>query len=216
MKDLSLTQKFLLCILGDKGKISSFHFEKNICVAVCGVTELFMDGIVKLDGKNLTVRKELPEEKRFLRPVFQLIERKQPVKFEKVIESFSVSITDKKMDELIEGIEDSLEKAGCVRKEKGGLFGGKNVYIPDPKVVDCIIKNIRAEILEEGRLSEEVVALTALFHKSGDLARYFSAYEKKDMKKRLKEIKENPENEEIKRMMDYVDSLLMLIVVAAT
>lgn len=109
-----------------------------------------------------------------------------------MIESFSVSITDKKMDELIEGIEDSLEKAGCVRKEKGGLFGGKNVYIPDPKVVDCIIQNIRAEILEEGRLSEEVVALTALFHKSGDLARYFSAYEKKDMKKRLKEIKQNP------------------------
>lgn len=216
MKNLSLTQEYLLCVLGDKGKIPTFGVEKILCVAASGVVELLLDDIVALDGKKLSVKKDLPTQKIFLRPVFDFIEKKQPVKFEKVIEYFSITFTDKNINELIGRIGESLAEAGCVKKEKGGLFGNKAVYIPNEKAVDAIIQNIRAEILEEGALSEDIVALTALLNKSGDLTKYFSAYEKKDLKRRLKEIKQNPQNETIAKVTDCVDTLLMLIVVAAT
>lgn len=69
---------------------------------------------------------------------------------------------------------------------------------------------------EDGELSEDIVALTVLLNKSGDLQKYFSAYEKKDLKKRLKEIKNTPQNEMIQKVVEYIDSLLCLIVAAAT
>lgn len=78
------------------------------------------------------------------------------------------------------------------------------------------MQSIRAELLENGALSEDVIALTALLNKSGDLQKYFSAYEKKDLKKRLKEIKEDPQNEMIQKAVDYVETLFLMVVVAAT
>ena len=60
------------------------------------------------------------------------------------------------------------------------------------------------------------MALTVLLNKSGDLTKYFSAYEKKGLKNRLKEIKEHPVSDEIARVINYVDTMLMMVVVAAT
>ena len=44
--------------------------------------------------------------------------------------------------------------------------------------------------------------------------RFFSAYEKKDVKKRLKEIKEHPENKDIAKVINYVEELMMIIIVS--
>ena len=158
----------------------------------------------------------MPEEKYYLSPTYNFIKEKQPLKFEKVIEHYSMTFTSKSINELISSVGDSLYDAGCVKKEKGGIFGGKTVYIPEHNKLDSVIQNIRAEILEDGELSEDIVALTALLNKSGDISKYFSAYEKKDLKDRLKEIKNNPQNETIAKVTDYVETLLLMIIVAAT
>ena len=175
-----------------------------------------MEDVFAFDGKKLTVQSTLPEEKGYLRPVYEVVEGKQPVKFEAIVEYFSLTFTDKHMNELIDSIGVSLAQQGCVKKEKGGLFGGKDIYFPNETDVDSVVQNIRAELLEDGELSEDIVALTVLLNKSGDLQKYFSAYEKKDLKKRLKEIKNTPQNEMIQKVVEYIDSLLCLIVVAAT
>ena len=216
MKNLSLTQQYLLCTLKKNGKLPSFGIEKVLCLSASGVLELLMDDVLAFDGKKLTVKTSLPQDKEYLYPVYDAVKRKQPVKFETIVEYFSVSLTDKHINELIDAVGESLLKADCVQKEKGGLFGGKNLYIPNEADVDIIVQSIRAELLEDGEISEDIVALTALLNKSGDLQKYFSAYEKKDLKKRLKEIKDNPQNEMIKKAADYIDSLFLLIVVAAT
>lgn len=215
MKNLSLTQQYLLCVLNKNGKLPAFGLEKTLCLSAAGVLELLMEDALSFDGKKLTVKSALPEEKAYLRPVYQAVERKQPVKFESIVEYFSLDFTDKHMNELIDSIGASLAKKGCVqREEKSGLFGGKDLYIPNEADVDAVVQSIRAELLEDGELSEDVVALTMLLNKSGDLKQYFSAYEKKDLKKRLKEIKNDPQNEMVQKAVEYVDSLICLVVVA--
>lgn len=216
MKNLSLTQQYLLCVLKKNGKISSMGMEKILCLSASGVLELLMDEVLAFDGKKLIVSRALPEEKRYLYPVYEVIKKKQPVKFEEIVEYFSFSLTSQHSNELVEAIGDSLALIDCVQKEKGGVFGGKNLYLPNETDVDCIVQSIRAELLEDGEISEDVVALTALLNKSGDIQKYFSAYEKKDLKKRLKEMKDNPQNKMIQKVADYIDSLLVMIVVAAT
>ena len=215
MKNLSLTQQYLLCVLNKNGKLPTFGLEKTLCLSAASVLELLMEETLSFDGKKLKVQSPLPEEKTYLRPVYQVVERKQPVKFESIVEYFSLAFTDKHMNELIDSIGASLVQKGCVqRDEKSGLFGGKDLYIPNETDVDSVVQSIRAELLEDGELSEDVVALTMLLHKSGDLQKYFSAYEKKDLKKRLKEIKNNPQNEMVQKAVGYVDSLLCLVIVA--
>ena len=214
MKNLSTTQQYFLYILKKKGRISSFEMEKTTCLAASAVVELLMDDILTLDRKKLSIQAALPENKIYLRQVYDVVAKKQPVKFESVVECFSFNFTDKYIKALMEDLGESLAKLNCVQKEKGGFMRGKTVYIPNEAAVDHIVQNIRAELLEDGELSEDIVVLTALLDKSGDLQRFFSAYEKQTLKKRLDEIRENPQNELIRKAAGYIDTLFLLYIVA--
>ena len=216
MSNLSLSQEYMMCALNDKGKISTFSLERVIAVAASAVAELMMDDVIESDGKKLSVKKALPEDMRYLSPVYDFIEKKGRVGFRTVVEHFSFTLSSKNIDELFDSIGESLVAAGCAQKEKSGMLGNKNAYIPDKKAVDTIIQNIRAEILEDGELTEDIAALTAILDKTGELMRFFSAYEKKDVKKRLKEIKNDPENKDIAKVINYVEELMMIIIVSAT
>lgn len=216
MKNLSLTQQYLLCVLNKNGTLPMLGMEKTLCLSAAGVLELLLDSVFAFDGKKLTVAAPLPQEKAYLRPIYDVVERKQPVKFETVVEHFSLGLTDKALNDLTGAVGTALAAAGCVEPGKGGLFGGKDVYVPRASDVDAVVQNIRAELLEDGALSEDIVALAVLLNKSGDLQKYFSAYEKKDLKNRLKEIKANPQSEMIQKVVEYIDALLCLIIVAAT
>ena len=216
MNSLSISQKYLLCALSSKGKIPALSFERIIAVAASGVVELMIDGIIETDGKKLSIIKPLSSDKKYLSPIYDYIEKKQPVNFKTVIEHFSVTFTSKNSDELIDSIGSSLVATGCVKQEKRGIFGNKNAYIPDEKAVDNIIQNIRAEVLEDGELTEDIAALTVILDKTGALMKFFSAYEKKAVKQRLKEIKNNPENKEIAKVINYVEELMVVIIVSAT
>ena len=150
---------------------------------------------------------------RYLSPVYDFIKKKERVGFRTVVEHFSFTLSSKNIEELFNSIGESLVSAGCAQKEKSGMLGNKNAYIPDTKAVDTIIQNIRAEILEDGELTEDIAALAALLDKTGELMRFFSAYEKKDVKKRLKEIRNDPENKEIAKVINYVEELMVIIIV---
>lgn len=216
MDDLSITQKYLLCALSNKGKIPALNFERIIAIAAAGVVELMMDDVVEFDGKKLSVKRMLPKEKSYLSLIYDYIEKKQPVNFKTVVEHFSVAFTSKNSDELIDSIGDTLVAAGCVKQERRGIFGNKNAYIPDEKAVDYIVQNIRAEILEDGELTEDIAALTVILDKTGELMKVFSPYEKKAVKQRLKEIKNNPKNKEIAKVINYVEELMVVIIVSVT
>lgn len=216
MNSLSISQKYLLCALSSKGKIPALSFERIIAMAAAGVVDIMIDGVVETDGKKLSVKKPLLTDKSYLSPIYNYIEKKQPVNFKTVIEHFSVTFTGKNSDELIDSIGGSLVTVGCVKQEKRGIFGNKNAYIPDEKAVDNIVQNIRAEILEDGELTEDIAALTVILDKTGALMKFFSAYEKKAVKQRLKEIKNNPENKEIAKVINYVEELMVVIIVSAT
>ena len=64
---LGLTQKYLLCILGKKGKVSAFGIEKYVGLTAAGVLELLQGGVVRLEGKKLSTQYSLPQGKEYLR-----------------------------------------------------------------------------------------------------------------------------------------------------
>lgn len=216
MKNLSITQQYLLCVLNKKGKLPTFGIERMLCVSAGSVLELLMEGIVVYDEKKLTVRSALPQDKAYLYSVYEVIEKKQPVKFESIVEYYSFTFTNKHVNELIEAIGDVLVQKESAQEKKGGVFGKKKLYIPNQADVNHVVQCIRAELLEDGEVSEETVALTILLNKSGDLKRYFSEYEKTDLKRRLNEIKTDPKNKLIEKVDVYLNALLCLLLVSVT
>lgn len=214
MKELTLTQQYILCTWKQDGKFPVFGREKLVCFSAAGVLELLLAGVLALDGKTLTVQSALPETRAFLRPVYDLVQAKQPVKWETVVKYFSASFTGKRIQAWLHLVGDSLAQEGCVQKTTGGFLGRACLYRPHPAAVDQVVGRIRAELLEAGTLSEEMVALTALLNTSGDLRRYFSDSEKTALKKRLAQIRENPQNQMIQKALAYMQALLVPTIVA--
>ena len=214
--DASLTQKYLLCTLNNQGKYPVMDVEKGLCLVVGGILELLMNRITSLHEKKLFICKPLSAEMEYLLPVYQYIHRKEPVKLQSVVEYFSFNFSNKNLNHLMERVGDSLVAAGWARKEAGGLFRKTALYLPDAQAKDNVVQSLRAELLEDGSLTEDIIALTALLSKSGTLSQFFSTYEKKELKARLRSIKSSPENQLVTQMMDYIESLFALIVIAAT
>lgn len=57
---------------------------------------------------------------------------------------------------------ESLKEADAVEPAKAGLLGNKEIYVPKKATITRVIEKIRAELLEDGEISEDVIALTAL------------------------------------------------------
>lgn len=78
-----------------------------------------------------------------------------------------------------------------------------------------MIQKIRAELLESGGISDETVALVSLLEKSNRIKQYFSAHESKQLKARLQEVKEAPANKMIRHMIEYIETILTVIIISA-
>lgn len=212
METLSLTQQYLLCILGNKGKISSSDMRKMACFAASGVLELLTEELLVLEGKKVSIQSALPPKMEYLHSLYEFIEKKQPIRMEKIAEEYSITFLDKNVTRLFEDVGRSLKEKGCALEQLGGLLRKKPCFIPVPEALNTVTERIHIEFFQEKSLSQETVALAALLLKSGDISRYFSGDEKKEIKTRLKKTRDNSDIQIIKIMLDYIEALFIAAV----
>jgi hypothetical protein len=217
MRDLTITQEYLLCSLNAKGKLSVLNKEVTVCLLASGLIELLASNCIQMDKNNkVFVTGNLSEEQVCLKSLFEWLNKSKPMKIEKIATEYTMTFTDKRLNALVTDVGNSLADRGCVTSKKGGIFGSKFCFVPNSDEVDKVIQKIRADLLESGTMSDETVALVSLLDKSNQLKKYFSKYESKQLKARLKEIKETPSNQLVKQMVDYVDTIIALIAVIST
>ena len=93
---------------------------------------------------------------------------------------------------LLEAIGLSLVELGCVNEVPSQNKQSDTVkYSPKPEETSFIIEKIRAELLEVGKLTDDVVCLTVLLSKSNIISDYFSKTESASLNKRLDEVKDS-------------------------
>ena len=210
MKDLSITQEYLICAVNSKGKISGFGSEKLICLIASGLLELQLEGCIKIDKKKVTVMNNLPEERLYLKPLYDFVNQQKPVKLEKVLEAYNYSFKDRGY-ELVNSIGASLKDLDLVEVTCAGIFGNKNAYIPNSNAVHYVVDMIRAEFLEDVEVTEDIASLIILLDKSKVLKTYFSEYEQKEIKKKLKEITNSDTGKSIKDMVNNVEYMITMM-----
>ena len=52
MKDLSITQEYLICSLNEKGRLSNLSNEQSICLLIGGLLELQNRGFAQIQNKR--------------------------------------------------------------------------------------------------------------------------------------------------------------------
>ena len=109
-------------------------------------------------------------------------------------------------------------RAGAAVEEKGGLLGGKTCYVPQRAAVDAVIEKLRAEILEDGEATEDAAALASLLGAAGTLKNYFSRYEQKQIKDKLRAITQAPAGKMVREMVEALENMIavMTAVIAVT
>ena len=195
MRDLTLSQEYLLCAVNEKGRLPHLGVERTVCLVAAALLELQLEGCVAVDKKYVTVTGPLPEGQAHLRPLYAFVNRPKPIRKEKLLEEYTYTVTDAQRDELRESIGRSLADLGLVQPAISG-------------VVDMI----RAELLEEGEITEDVVSLVVLMEKGNCLKPYFSAFEQKQMKQRLRALGESPTGKMVQEMVEYVENMMAIAV----
>ena len=214
MKDLTITQEYMICVLNEKGKMSElFGVEKIVCFVAAGLLEMKLEGCIAMEKKKVCVISDLPEKLAHLKPLYDYINRYESVKIEKIIEEYTYTFTDKRFYELVDSVGKSLAEINMAEEIEKGILGKRKYYIPTKDAVHYVIDMIRSELLEEGEITEDIVLLTILLAKGKIIKKYFSEYEQKEMKLRLKEILNSADGHMVQEMIDHIENMIYTMTV---
>ena len=84
-------------------------------------------------------------------------------------------------------------------------------YLPTREAINGVVDLVRAELLEEGEITEDVAALVILLDKGKSLKPYFSTFEQKEMKEKIQAIGKTPTGKLVREMVEYVENLISIM-----
>ena len=216
MRDLTLSQEYLICAVNEKGTLFTFNTEKLVCLVAAALLELQLEGCAAVDKKFITVTGPLPQEMAHLRPLYDYLNTRKPLQTEKLLEEYTYSVTAAPLNELMAAIGDSLVQQGLMTPVKAGLLGKKQGYLPTREAINAVVDLVRAELLEEGEVTEDVAALVILLEQGKCLKPYFSAFEQKEMRDKLQAISQTPAGKAVRDMVEYVENLIAVMTLLVT
>ena len=202
--------------VNEKGTLFTFNTEKLVCLVAAALLELQLEGCAAVDKKFITVTGPLPQEMAHLRPLYDYLNTGKPMQTEKLLEEYTYSVTDAHLNELMAAIGDSLVQQGLMTPVKAGLLGKKQGYLPTREAINAVVDLVRAELLEEGEVTEDVAALVILLEQGKCLKPYFSAFEQKEMRDKLQAISQTPAGKAVRDMVEYVENLIAVMTLLVT
>ena len=160
------------------------------------------------EKKKVSADAPLPEALDYLRPMYDFIAQKGPVKPEKVAEEFYLGMTSKKFDQLFNAVGERLAAQGLAEAGGPGLLGGRKSFKPVKQAVDQVVELLRAELLEDAPITEDAAALAVLLDQSGCIKTYFSPYERKSIREKRKALSQSETGKLVEDMMCFVEDLV--------
>ena len=167
-----------------------------------------MEGCITIRGRKIAAAGRLPAHRTYLEPLYAFIQEKQEVKADVVVDAYNFSWTDKRLKALWGAVGESLVKLGAAAPCKAGLLGKQTGYQPAPGVVQSVVEQMRAELLEDGPVCDDTAALVVLLEQVKCLKTYFSDFEQKSIQKKIQAIVDTPEGKIVKDMMAYLQVIM--------
>jgi hypothetical protein len=196
MNESLISAEFLVLTEGRKLKSSCIGRKRVLEMYAMG--GLFMDlliaDIIGFDeDKKIVIQNQNPHlEHEAAKRLFALIQSQKPYSFRRWMGKFN--IPSKERVYICSAFEHNSDKIALLQKHT--------------------IEKLRAELLEEGPVSEETIALTLLLTASKTITDYFSKFEINQLKERIREFKkQHPTRwkniQSINSEIEYMDILII-------
>lgn len=211
MKDIQISQGFLLLTLNDKGGVATIGSMRTRAFLIAsGILELALANVVFISDDKVTVKQKLPSEKSYLSSIYNEILSESSIDFKKLARKL---VTDRTLfKELFHSIGDSLVDLDVVTKTSGGILSHSNHFVGGEASKKQIVEQIRAELLEKGAVTKDSIILTSLLIGSHTLKNYFSKFEKADLDHKLSELRDDELNKEVFAMVDSISHTITTII----
>ncbi|MBO0962126.1 GPP34 family phosphoprotein [Neobacillus sp. MM2021_6] len=211
MENLSISQRYLLLSLNEKGGIAPIGSMRiRSYLIASGILELILEDVILLTDNQVTIKQELPSDKEYLRLVYHKIFDEKSNHLKKLSRDL---VTNRKLfKELFHSIGDTLVELNIVTKTSGGIVGQATQFVGGEKSKKQIVEQIRAELLEEGPVSTDTIVLSGLLIGNHTINHYFSEFEEKELKDKISELRKDPANKEIFAMIDGISHTITTII----
>lgn len=214
MDRATITQEYFVLLVNGKGRMPILNgTEAKAGIAAAGVMDLLLAEVIQIEKKKAEVVEALPEELAFLNSLFGYLQGKGR-SVTKIVEDFSMSLTDARLKQLTSDIEKSLMETGALREEKVGLLGNKTVFIPSEEWKEMLIDSLKTEVTRKEAFSLHDTVLVSLMKETKILKQYFSKYEADMIKAKLKVARENQDSRIVKEMIGYIDEVMAAMAAA--
>ncbi|MCR1898413.1 GPP34 family phosphoprotein [Irregularibacter muris] len=210
--DYSISQSFLLCVLKEDGTIPKLSLDENWLIAA-GMLDLILNDIIDYVDEKIQVKGELPRNLSYLKTFYTFLKSSDKSAKSVVIE-FSTKDLGKSKTKLFKAIAKSLAEVNAVKIDsKANFLSSSESYIPNKVEVKKIIEEIRAELLEDGPVTQENTVLSMLLDKSSHLKDYFSKHERNKLNEKMEEIRNSPVNSPVKEAMESTILLISILAI---
>lgn len=215
MNDITITEKYALCMLKEKRKFYETELTSHLLVSM--IIEMMLDGNLEVGNKcKVRLTDKIPtanyniqlynaiREKKFT----GIVKKSDEIPFKDIISLVCYSFSSKIIKSIVEPLKEKMvEDKLIILEEKKGLFGNKEVITIDDDKFNNVVEEVRAEILENGKLTDDIILLSSLLNATKFLKNIFTKYEKERLEGRLKEIKQTEISEKVKLAQEVIDEM---------
>ena len=139
--------------------------------------------------------------------------KKSEVSIKNIIKSICFSFSEKKKKAIIEPLKMQMSENEIISlQKKKMIFRNKKIITLNDASLSAIIEEVRAELLEDGSLTDDIILLASLLNSTKFLKNIFSKYEKEKIKDRLVEIKNTEIADKVKIAQDAINEMNAAII----
>lgn len=211
----TIAQEYLILAVNEKGKLSLINgTEAKTGMVVAGIMDLLLGNVIKIEKKKIEVVGELPAKLANLTTLYKyLLEKNRTIT--KVLEDYTISFTDARLKQLVSDTGNSLIALGAASEEKGGLLGGKTLFVPSEEWKESLIDSLKTEVMQKETISLYDLVLISLLKETKILKQYFLINETSIFKEKLQNINDNPDSKMVKEMIGYINEVLAVMIAAS-
>lgn len=211
MNNVNITEKYTLCMLKEKKMLYENELTPHLIVSM--IIEMMLDGNLEITDKNKVKLNEKLPISDYNKNLYEIMKdlKKEEIPLKNIITSICYTLPNKKLQNVIETLKEGmLEKELIVIENKKGLLGNKEKIQINESKFNNIIEEIRSEVLEKGKLTEDLILLTSLLNSTKFLKNIFTKYEKDELNNRLKEIKNTQISKKVKVAQSVISDMSAL------
>lgn len=211
MNNVNITEKYTLCMLKEKKMLYENELTPHLIVSM--IIEMMLDGNLEITDKNKVKLNEKLLISNYNKNLYEIMKdlKKEEIPLKNIITSICYTLPNKKLQGVIETLKEGMiEKELIVIENKKGLLGSKEKIQINESKFNNIIEEIRSEVLEKGKLTEDLILLTSLLNSTKFLKNIFTKYEKDELNNRLNEIKNTQISKKVKVAQSVISDMSAL------